>query len=341
MTIQEISDRRVWEQLLLACEEKSFLHSWEWGEFCQSMGETIWRYGVYEAGELCAGALVEKKAARRGTFLLVPHGPVVKSQNILKSNVLEILLQELKTRAKEGRAGFIRINPIWERSDEHAQIFRKFWFKRAPLQMHPESSWKLDISPDEGTLFTSMRKTTRYLIRQAQNNPDIVVFQSGDPNDVRVFSAMHNLVSERQRFIPFSKEYLQKEFDAFAPDGVRIFWGTYKGERVAGSFVIFKDNAAFYHHAVSLPEFAKFSIPALVQWEAIREAKRRGCAVYDFWGFVDPATNPAHPWAGPTLFKMGFGGYASLYAHTQDLPLRWTYWLTYCFEALRRKKRHL
>ena len=52
--------------------------------------------------------------------------------------------------------------------------------------------------------------------------------------------------------------------------------------------------------------------------EAIKEAKKRGCKVYDFWGFTDPEKFPKHPWAGPTLFKMGFGGHKEEYVKTQD-----------------------
>ena len=91
-----------------------------------------------------------------------------------------------------------------------------------------------------------------------------------------------------------------------------------KGEVVAGAMIIFWSGIAFYHQAASLGKFSKFSIPYLLQWEAIKEAKNRKCRVYDFWGFTDPEKFPKHPWAGPTLFKMGFGGYKKEYIKTQD-----------------------
>lgn len=345
MNIRLVQSRFEWDQWLSRCDEKSFLHSWEWGEFALSMGETIWRYGIYDGEKLCAVALVEKKIAKRGTFLLIPHGPVCENQHDdskFKSEILSLLLEELKDVAKKEGASFIRVNPIWNRNEENTRIFKELGFRNAPLQTHPEASWKLNIAPSEKALMAGMRKTTRYLVGHAQNNSDISVVQSKNPEDVALFSALHERVSERQRFVPFSTEYLEKEFAAFSRhDAVSIFWGTYKGEIVAGSFVLFKHGTAFYHHAVSLPEFAKLSIPYLVQWEAIKEAKRRGCATYDFWGFVDPTLQPNHPWAGPTLFKMGFGGYAAFYGKTQDLPLRWTYWLTFLVEIIRRKKRRL
>ena len=153
---------------------------------------------------------------------------------------------------------------------------------------------------------------------------------------------MHEKVSLRQSFVPFSREYLENEFQSFLQDdGVLLFFGKYKGEIAAASFVVFWSGIGFYHHAVSLPQFSKLSIPYLLQWEALKEAKKRGCTLYDFWGYVDPKTQPKHPWAGPTLFKQGFGGEAKLYVKTQDYPLSKKYWVTAFFESIRRMRRHL
>ncbi|MBI2573804.1 MAG: peptidoglycan bridge formation glycyltransferase FemA/FemB family protein, partial [Candidatus Wildermuthbacteria bacterium] len=308
MEIQSIENKDQWEGFLAECEEKTFLHSWQWGEFCKAMGEKVWRLGVFENGILFAVAFVEKKVAKRGTFLLVPHGPVTKPNfqfSISNFQLLKVFLEKLKILAEGEGAGFVRINPIGERTEEKSAVFKKLGFREAPLQMHPEASWKLDITPSESELFDAMRKTTRYLVGRAAKNPDIALMQSRNLNDIEIFSKLHNIVSERQRFVPFSLEYLRKEFEAFLQDdGVLLFFGKYKGEIAAASFVIFWSGIGFYHHAVSVSKYAKFSIPYLVQWEAIKEAKRRGCVLYDFWGFVDPVKEPRHPWAGPTLFKL-------------------------------------
>ncbi|MDP2926785.1 MAG: peptidoglycan bridge formation glycyltransferase FemA/FemB family protein [bacterium] len=341
MEIREITDKNTWENFLSGCSEKTFLQSWHWGEFSQNMGEKIWRLGIFDQNELIAMALTEKKMSKRGTFLLVPHGPVTKSATPeLKAKILDALTKRLKPLASEEKISFIRINPIWERNPENDGLFKDF--RLAPLQMHPESSWKLDITLPEENLLAEMRKTTRYLIKQAQKNQSIRISQSHDFADVERFSQFHNQVSRKQHFVPFSLEYLQKEFQAFEKDdAVRLFFGYYNNEVAAGSFVIFWSGIGFYHHAISLPQYAKFSLPYLLQWEAIKEAKRRGCHLYDFWGFVDPQKQPRHPWAGPTLFKMGFGGQADEYVKTRDLVLSPQYWLTYFLEKLRKAKRRL
>tara|TARA_Y100000310_G_scaffold341849_1_gene442447 strand:+ start:3430 stop:4449 length:1020 start_codon:yes stop_codon:yes gene_type:complete len=339
MKIQEITNREEWEGFLTGCKEKTFLHSWQWGEFQRLMREKVWRFGLYEGVGLKAVALVVKVKAKRGTFLLVPHGPAAKSP---QKEMIIILLRYLKELSKTENASFIRINPVWQRTKENTAMFEGLGFRGSPAQMHPEASWKLDIMPSEQELQKNMRKTTRYLIRQAMKNEEITTESSLSIEDVSIFHDMHAKVSERQAFVPFSQEYLQNEFLAFQQqDQVRMFFAKYKGEVAAACFVVFWSGIAFYHHAASLPQYAKLSLPYLLQWEAIKEAKQRGCVLYDFWGYVNPQTQPSHPWAGPTLFKMGFGGNAHEYVKTQDYPLSLQYWPTAFFESIRRLRRHL
>ncbi|MBU2579239.1 peptidoglycan bridge formation glycyltransferase FemA/FemB family protein [Patescibacteria group bacterium] len=387
MIIKIIEDKKIWEDFLLKCGEKTFLQSWNWGEFNKIMGDKIWRFGIYEnanvppsqglwraskcpafapafaedmagknamAGKqmsnLIAVALVVKITAKRGTFLLVPHGPIIKTQNAkrktqnynlkLKADILKILLEELKKIAKEEKCWFIRINPIWQRSEENNEVFKKQGFRKAAIHAHPEASWKLDITSSEQELLTGMRKTTRYLIKQAIKNKNLEVKQSCNLEDVENFFKMHQETAKRHHFVPFSCDYLKNEFSVFKQDEqIVLFLGEFQGKIIAFSFVIFWSGIGFYHHAALLPEYHKIPIAYLLQWSAIKEAKKRGCALYDFWGYVEPKSN--HPWSGPSLFKMGFSGQAHRYIETQDLPISWKYWLTWVFEKIRKSKRGL
>jgi len=346
LDIREIKEKDIWENFLLECDEKTFLNSWNWGEFQKTMGNKIWRFGIFENNKFISIALVVKTAAKRGTFLLVPHGPNIKIHNSLKeklkTQILEAFLEELKRIAKKEKADFIRINPVWERNEENNKIFQKLGFIKAPIHAHPEASWKLDIRLPEEELLMNMRKTTRYLIKQTLKNNDLEIYQSNRMEDINVFDKLNQEVAKFQHFIPFSKEYIKNEFKIFKNDNqALIFFGKYKGEIIAAAFVLFWSNIGFYHHAALVPKHHKIPIAYLLQWEAIKEAKKRGCTLYDFWGYVSPKEHPKHPWAGPTLFKMGFGGRVYEYVKTQDLPLSKKYCLTKLFEIIRRIKRGL
>ncbi|MDP2820859.1 MAG: peptidoglycan bridge formation glycyltransferase FemA/FemB family protein [bacterium] len=343
--IKEIKNKQEWENFLSNCEEKTFLSSWNWGNFQEMMGTAsggkIWRLGIFKNNDLVSVALIIKTVARRGIFLLLPHCPVFTVSSLeLKYEILKTLLEKLKEIANQEKANFIRINPILQRNKENDEIFKKLGFQEASIHAHPEASWKLDITPPEEQLLNQMRKTTRYLIRQAQKDQDIEIYQSRDLKDVEVFDKIHSEVVKVQKFVPFSLDYFKKEFSVFQPDDeICIFFAKYKGEIVAASYVVFWSNIGFYHHAALLPKYHKIPLAYLLEWESIREAKRKGCNLYDFWGYVNPQKNPKHPWAGPTLFKMGFGGKVYEYVKTQDFPLSKKYWLTNFFEKLRKLKR--
>jgi lipid II:glycine glycyltransferase (peptidoglycan interpeptide bridge formation enzyme) len=335
MVIKEITEKSVWEKFFLGEKEKTFLQSWNWGEFQKKEGNAIWRLGIYDDNKIVFTVLVVKVVARRGTFLLVQH--------LLEADkeVLKILLEELKKIGKEEKVDFIRIAPLWLETVENEKIFNDLGLKKSPMHANAyEATWQLNILPSEEELMKNMRKTTRYLIRQAQKNSDIKIEKSFDKKDLQTYQRLNREVARRQKFVPFSDKFIENEFEVFSEDNeVLCFFGKHKNETAAAALVIFWSGIGFYHQAASLSKYAKFSIPYLLQWEVIKEAKSRGCEVYDFWGYTDPKKYPKHPWAGPTLFKMGFGGQAKEYIKTQDFPLSRKYKFICFFENLRKIKR--
>lgn len=345
MKIEEINNKEAWENFLLECDEKTFLNSWNWGEFEKKRGHKIWRLGIFKNQQLMTVALVVKITAKRGTFFLIPHGPVLKSrfQSLdKKREILEVLLEDLKNIGKREGVSFIRLSPLWPRSEENQKIFTKAGFHQAPMHADYtyEATWKLNIELSEDELLKNMRKTTRYLIRQTLKNEEIEVEESSKTKDIELYHELNKEVAQLHKFVPFSFEHIKNEFEVFIEDNQALwFFGKYKGEVVASALVIFWSGIGFYNQAASKSKYAKLSIPYLLLWEAIKEAKKRGCILYDFWGYVDPKSK--HPWAGPTLFKMGFGGKPYEYVKTQDFPLSKKYWLTYLFEKLRKTKRGL
>lgn len=353
MILREITSKDEWEGFLEKCARKTFLQSWNWGEFNIATGnQKIWRFGVYSNNEILAVVFVAKVSAKRGTFLFVPHGPVLKEELLGKDKkeILQAIFTELKSIAKNEKADFIRVASLFDENQENYALFSEFGFRKAPMHASAyEATWKLDIFAPEDELLANMRKTTRYLIKKVSGNTDVSIHLSSDPADVAVYQELNKKVAQRQNFTPFSDSFIKNEFEIFAKDNQALFvFGRHQGKVVAGAMVIFwpaspvgGSGIAFYHQAGSLGEFAKLSIPYLLQWEAIREAKRRGCKVYDFWGFTDPEKFPKHPWAGPTLFKMGFGGYKEEYVKTQDFPLSKKYWINYIIETARKIKRGL
>ncbi|MBI2056127.1 MAG: peptidoglycan bridge formation glycyltransferase FemA/FemB family protein [Candidatus Sungbacteria bacterium] len=343
--ISEVKSKELWDSFLAEAKPHTFLHSWNWGEFQRESEVNIWRFGVYNGNRLTALMLVLRIDARRGSFLFCPHGPIFLDQesgirNQAVEFVFKALVVRLKELAKKENVGFIRISSLLSDSSYHRSLFYNLGFRRSPIHMHPERAWMLDLSRSEDELLKSMRKQTRHCIRNAAM-AGVAVSQSTDSRDIGEFYKIYKATVARQDFVPFSREYLEKEFSLFAKDGqAAVFLGRYNGEVISGAIVIFANGSGFYHHGASNPQFAKVPAAHLLQWEIIREAKKRGFLWYNFWG-VAPENAVRHPWAGLSLFKKGFGGSSEEYIPAQDLVLKPVYWITYCVERIRRWKRGL
>jgi len=350
MIIQEIKDKNIWEDFVGSCFERTFLHSWNWGEFNRAMGNKIWRLGVYEQianGEsqmanLVGAALIVKIQAKRGTFLFCPHGPVIKYQiSNIKYQISKALLDYLKNIAKDERADFIRVAPIWLESEENISIFKKLGFRKAPIHIHPEITWELNIELSEDELLKNMRKTTRYLIKKAQKD-GVKIVQNKNSKALEIFNKLYQETVNRHRFVPFSPNYIKNEFQSFLNDNqVSLFFAKYQNEIIVSAMIIFWQGIAFYHQGASSQKYPKIPASYLLQWEAIKEAKKRNCQIYDFWGIAPPNSKSSHRFAGVTLFKTGFGGEMKELVKTQDFPISSKYWFNFIVELARKKARHL
>jgi len=343
MIIKEIKDKKTWQDFLCLVKEKTFLQSWNWGEFQENVGNKIWRLGIYDEGDLILGSLVVLINAKRGAFLFLPHGPAIKEgKQDFKKEGLKILLAELKKISEKEKPVFIRISSVWERNKNNKEVFEYFGFRKAPIHMHPEETWELDIRPSERDLLMNMRKTTRYLIKKGEKDRHLEILQSHEIKDINVFNELYGKVVNRHHFVPFSLDYINKEFSLFNSDNhISVFLGKYKKEVVSSAIVVFWQGIAFYHHGASSLKYPKAPVSYLLQWEAIKEARKRGCNSYNFWGIAPEGSSRNHPWAGLTLFKKGFGGYGKKYVETQDLILSQKYWINWIIEKARKKKRGL
>lgn len=79
------------------------------------------------------------------------------------------------------------------------------------------------------------------------------------------------------------------------------------GEPVAAIFVFYFAGRAYYVYGMSR-DVHREKMPAyLLQWEAMKRARARGCVVYDLWGAPDVFDESDSMW-GVYRFKEGLGG---------------------------------
>ena len=192
----------------------------------------------------------------------------------------------------------------------------------------------LDLGPSEDAILAGMRKTVRYEIRHAEKD-GIEVFSTTNPEYLKEFFALYAQTSTRQGFVPHTG--IREEFEVFTKKHQAVLYlGKAGGQTLSAAIILYYGNQAIYHHGASVP--SKLPVSSVIQWEAIREAKKRGMNVYNFWG-IAPENSLKHPWRGITLFKKGFGGREINYIHAQDLAISPMYVLPRTVELVRRISR--
>lgn len=339
MNIDEISLKKVWDNYFNTFQSPSFLQSWEWGEVQKNLGYDVVKVSISQGNTIHAISQIIKIRSRRGNFLFIPHGPIIytKIPNINKLNlILKELLQYLIVIAKNERFDFIRIAPILIDSQMNRQIFIDLGCKTAPIYMHAERTWVLDIDKSEEELLQNMRKTTRYMIHRAVRDK-VVIEERSDQQALHDFWKIYQETAAREQFIPYSPTYLMNEYEEFHKTGNALFlFGKVEDTILASALIVFTKSSGFYHQGASI--HSKFPVPYRMQWEAIKEAKKRGCSLYNFWGIKQKGRTPKD-WDGLTMFKTGFGGRQIDFVPTQDYIISPKYYFTFVYEKYLAYKR--
>jgi lipid II:glycine glycyltransferase (peptidoglycan interpeptide bridge formation enzyme) len=239
----------------------------------------------------------------------------------------------LKKIARQNACVCIRLSPCIENNNKNEALFKTFGGLPAAIHaMDAEHSWVLDLAIAEDQILANMRKTTRYEIRRAQKL-GVSIEKTTDPASLAVFFDLYNTTAKRHGFV--EHQSIKEEFSVFAAAGHALhIIGMVDGKPIACAIILFVGSEAIYHHGAS--ELSSIPASYLVQWEAIREAKKRSLLQYNFWG-IAPTENPHHPWYGLTQFKKGFGGTTRTMIHACDIPLSWTYWLFRAVEWIRKQ----
>ncbi len=338
MQIKEITDKNEWEGFLISHPEVSFLQSWYWGNFYLALGNEIQRTGFYRNRELLGVMLSIVETAKRARYLTVPGGPIIDWEN---KELIEVFVSETKRIAEEKKCVFVRVRPQLEANQNSEKIFSGFGFRDAPIHLHAELTTQLDITKPKDELLVGMRKTTRYEIKKAISS-GVKIKTTTDPKSIKKFYDAQILTAGRQGFTPFSYNFIYEQFKVFADASKALLYSAELGGKLlAQAVIIFYGKEAVYHYGASTDRGRKYPGAYLIQWEAIKEAKKRGMIRYNLWG-VSPTEKKNHRFYGISIFKRGFGGKDFEYLHAQDLVINYPrYVLNYVIENIRKRMRRV
>lgn len=335
--LKSITDKKVWESYVLSNNPKSFLQSWNWGETNCLMGDKIFRLGLYDSEKLLGVCLVIKQNAKRGPYLLIPGGPILDWGN---QKLVTFFIDSIREIAKKENTWFIRLRPELLDTISNRHLFEDFGLIPAPMYLHAENTWVLDITPSEEKILAGMRKNTRYLIKKSLNI-DFNIQTSINPTDAEILETLQKETIKRHGFVGFSGKLFKSQLETFGKDNQSKLYLCSKDSKVlVTAIIIFYGNYAYYHHSASSAASREIPASYFLQWKIIRDAKNMDKKYYNFWG-IAPAGVHDHRFSGVTTFKTGFGGERINWLHAHDMPVNKLYFLTRSFESVRKKLRGL
>jgi len=314
-----ITDREHWNQIVVSLPCPHILQSWEWGAFKGRHGWEPTRLAFEQEGRVRAAALALRRrpSPLPLSVMYVPKGPLLDYGDL---DLLEAVLAALEDLGRRQGAIFIKIDPDVPLEAEGVRdaLSARGW-RASAEQIQFRNTLLLDLRRSEGELLAAMKPKTRYNVRlAARRGVDVAL---GTQEDLPLFYQMYAETSARGGFVIRPYAYYQDAWGSFMEAGrAQLFLARYRGEVLAGLILFTFGDRAWYMYGASRDLHRNLMPNHLLQWEAIRWAKARGCTIYDMWGAPD-VLDERDPMWGVYRFKAGFGGQLTRHIGAYDLPL--------------------
>lgn len=300
------------------------LQSWKWGAFKQRHGWFPERILIESPAGL---AMAQVLYRHRGPVSVgyVPRGPAFAGD---ATELWPELRSQIDRGALRHRALMTVIEP--DRALGLTGTFREAGVVRGPAHVQPGRTVKVPLLDDDAIL-KQMHQKTRYNVRLAQRRSVQIEHRTPDRESVDLFYGLLKDTSERNEFSIHSHAYYNDFLQTFGDDAALLFARVDDDNIGAVLIAAAFGDEAIYMYGASSSEHRSHGAAFLLQFEAMRWARSRGCTTYDLWGIpdVDPestrsddsatiAGTKGEDWRGLFRFKTGFGGTIVSYPPTME-----------------------
>lgn len=316
-----------WNRIILGLPDPHFLQTWEWAQIKSQFGWTsqplIW---IAKSGSVTAACMVLKRQvisrgfAARLSILYAPKGPLMNWDD---ATLRMRVLTDIQGFAHSQGAVFLKIDPEvrvgtglpGEQDDLDypagqfvlSDLVQLGWMESKD-QVQFRNTVLIDLTPSSEQLLAQMKQKTRYNIRLAGRKG--VSVRMGNLDDMRMLYRMYANTSVRDGFVIRDEGYYMAVWRTFMlsrqPTMLPLV-AEVEGKAVAGLMLFLFGARAYYVYGMSTEEHREKMPTYLLQWEAIKIAKSRGCDRYDLWGAPE-VFNEHDPLWGVFRFKDGLGG---------------------------------
>lgn len=305
------ADPAAWDRALLA-SGGHLLQSWQWGELKSRFGWEPERVvAATEQGPAMAQILFRHRAGVSIGY--IPRGPALPEND---PEAAIALWKEIDRVARRRRT----LTLIVEHNVALAEdVVRRLRLTTGPEAIQPTRTVKVRLGSDDA-LLGQMHQKTRYNVRLAQRRGVSTRMADVDDAAIDCFYALMQDTASRNEFGIHSRDYYGEFLRIFA-DRALLLFAEIEGRPVAAVVAAAFGDEAIYMYGASSTKDRAHGAGFLLQYEAMRWARARGCSLYDLWGI--PAEDPestkvedggriagtsGSDWRGLYEFKTRFGG---------------------------------
>ena len=264
--------------------------------------------------------IIRNGFAARLSVLYSPKGPLLDWTN---ESLRNRVLNDLQSFAKKQGAIFLKCDPdvvlgtgvpfsegdVPENNGQvvMSELKRRGW-EYSSDQIQFRNTVLIDLNPSEDEMLGRMKQKTRYNIRLAEKKG--VSLRIGILDDLPMLYKMYADTSARDGFVIRDEGYYKTVWTLFMNSSeptCEPLIAEVDGEPVAAIFVFYFAGQAYYVYGMSRSVHREKMPTYLLQWEAMKRAKAKGCAMYDLWGAPEVFDESDSMW-GVYRFKEGLGG---------------------------------
>lgn len=309
--------------------ETTCMQMWEWKGFRNKLIPKLFhRYAVTdnEGNFHLAATLASYKYRSLGNVIYIPQGPIWDN-----SKAFEIFAKEIRKIAKTRNCFLIVAEPRVKHHDIKFGELINCGFKFTNKAIQPRETVCLDLTQNEDALLASFSKTARYNIRYATRKGIIIKKYNSPENLDRIddFYQLLKVTKKRRYFKVQSLNYFKTLWEEFSRSGRATLYEAYFKKELLHSLLLLNNNYwAGSLFSSSSRKYSNLKVTYLARWESIKDAKAKGCKIYDFFG-ATKSEDPSHPFYHTTQFKLGFGRKVKEFAGTFEIilnPIKYYTW---------------
>lgn len=313
MEITELKDKDAWNSWIIENgDNPTYLQSYQWGEILELTGQRIKRYVMKNDEKIVAQAQIAFRGFVFGwPFAMCHKGPIFNPES--SDEEIKQVYKLLVDECRKEKNVTLRVEP--------KEMDHKLIGARKTIEINPSTTLIVGVENNEDELLAQMSQKTRYNINLAKRKELVVKIEK----NFNVFWDLMQKTSVRDRFGLHGKAHYEK---VMASENIHQIT-VYDGETaICTAGLIGFGKTLTYLYGASDHKYRQLMGPYLMQWDAIRLAKKLGYKYYDFFGIAPQIDDvdeyrydEKHIYAGITRFKLGFSGVVHQASSTYDLVI--------------------